>query len=102
MPATEEEKASPARRAWMVRGTNIDGHNLAPDWLSCGFVSLRAFRRAVNWQDPSHLVDVSGLLVGSRAAAEPVVRRGAQAGDLLRAARNGEDIPRQGACAAGS
>jgi 5-methylcytosine-specific restriction enzyme B len=39
---SEEETASPVRRAWMVRGTNIDGYNLVPDWLSGGFVSLSA------------------------------------------------------------
>jgi 5-methylcytosine-specific restriction protein B len=26
----------------MVRGTNVDGHNLVPDWLRDGFVSLSA------------------------------------------------------------
>jgi 5-methylcytosine-specific restriction protein B len=31
-----------AKRAWMVRGTNIDGYNLVPDWLDHGFVSLSA------------------------------------------------------------
>jgi 5-methylcytosine-specific restriction enzyme B len=31
-----------AKRAWMVRGTNIDGYNLVPDWLADGFVSLSA------------------------------------------------------------
>jgi 5-methylcytosine-specific restriction protein B len=38
-----DEEAIPAvKRAWMVRGTNIDGYNLVPDWLSGGFVSLSA------------------------------------------------------------
>ena len=40
---SEEAAASPpAKRAWMVRGTNIDGYNLVPDWLAEGFVSLSA------------------------------------------------------------
>jgi 5-methylcytosine-specific restriction protein B len=30
------------RRAWMVRGTNVDGFNLVPQWLEEGFVSLSA------------------------------------------------------------
>jgi 5-methylcytosine-specific restriction protein B len=34
--------SSTAKRAWMVRGTNIDGYNLVPDWLEHGFVSLSA------------------------------------------------------------
>ena len=31
-----------ARRAWMVRGTNVDGHNLVYDWLDEGVVTLSA------------------------------------------------------------
>lgn len=31
-----------AKRAWMVRGTNVDGHNLVPEWLHEGLVSLSA------------------------------------------------------------
>jgi 5-methylcytosine-specific restriction enzyme B len=30
------------RRAWMVRGTSVDGFNLVPEWLREGFVSLSA------------------------------------------------------------
>jgi 5-methylcytosine-specific restriction protein B len=30
------------KRAWMVRGSNVDGFNLVPDWLRDGFVSLSA------------------------------------------------------------
>ena len=29
-------------RAWMVRGTSVDGFNLVPEWLRDGFVSLSA------------------------------------------------------------
>jgi 5-methylcytosine-specific restriction protein B len=39
---TEVDSAAPARRAWMVRGTNVDGYNLVPDWLRLEFVSLSA------------------------------------------------------------
>ena len=40
--ADEEEAPAPAKRAWMVRGSNVDGYNLVPDWLRDGFVSLSA------------------------------------------------------------
>jgi 5-methylcytosine-specific restriction enzyme B len=40
--AGEGQAATSARRAWMVRGTNVDGYNLVPEWLSGGFVSLSA------------------------------------------------------------
>ena len=42
--AGEEEPETPtsAKRAWMVRGSNVDGYNLVPDWLRDGFVSLSA------------------------------------------------------------
>ena len=38
----EDETPTPARRAWMVRGTSVDGFNLVPEWLSESFVSLSA------------------------------------------------------------
>ena len=40
--ADEDEAPVPAKRAWMVRGANVDGYNLVPDWLRDGFVSLSA------------------------------------------------------------
>lgn len=42
--ASTEEAEPPAavKRAWMVRGSNVDGYNLVPDWLRDGFVSLSA------------------------------------------------------------
>ena len=36
------EPTVPVRRAWMVRGTNVDGYNLVDEWLTSGFVSLSA------------------------------------------------------------
>ena len=36
----------PAKRAWMIRGSNVDGFNLVPDWLRDGFVSLSASQLA--------------------------------------------------------
>jgi 5-methylcytosine-specific restriction enzyme B len=38
----EDGAPAPAKRAWMVRGSNVDGFNLVPDWLRHGFVSLSA------------------------------------------------------------
>ena len=38
----EYEAPASAKRAWMVRGSNVDGYNLVPDWLRDGFVSLSA------------------------------------------------------------
>ena len=40
--ANEEEVVAPAKRAWMVRGTNVDGFNFVDDWLRNGFISLSA------------------------------------------------------------
>jgi 5-methylcytosine-specific restriction protein B len=42
--ASAEEPETPAavKRAWMVRGSNVDGYNLVPEWLRDGFVSLSA------------------------------------------------------------
>jgi len=38
----EQDVPALAKRAWMVRGSNVDGFNLVPDWLRGGFVSLSA------------------------------------------------------------
>ncbi len=43
---TDEETPLPAKRAWMVRGSSVDGFNLVPDWLGEGFVSLSASQLA--------------------------------------------------------
>jgi 5-methylcytosine-specific restriction enzyme B len=44
----EEEPDTPAsaKRAWMVRGSSVDGFNLVPEWLRDGFVSLSASQLA--------------------------------------------------------
>ena len=42
---SEQERADAqptVRRAWMVRGSNVDGYDLVPEWLNGGFVSLSA------------------------------------------------------------
>jgi 5-methylcytosine-specific restriction protein B len=36
------EPPGSAKRAWMVRGSNVEGYNLVDDWLRDGFVSLSA------------------------------------------------------------
>jgi 5-methylcytosine-specific restriction enzyme B len=41
-PRNEVAEPSPVRRAWMVRGSSVDGYNLVPDWIKDGFVSLSA------------------------------------------------------------
>ncbi|MGH3301493.1 MAG: AAA family ATPase, partial [Streptosporangiaceae bacterium] len=41
-PAPEPPGGVAARRAWMVRGSNVEGYNLVDDWLTGGYVSLSA------------------------------------------------------------
>ena len=38
----EDDQVLAVKRAWMVRGTNVDGFNLVHEWLQDGFVSLSA------------------------------------------------------------
>ncbi|MGH3778066.1 MAG: AAA family ATPase [Pseudonocardiaceae bacterium] len=38
----EGETESPTRRAWLVRGSSVDGHDLVPVWLQKGSASLAA------------------------------------------------------------
>lgn len=40
------EEVQVAKRAWMVRGTNVDGYNLVPGWLEGSYVSLNAAQLA--------------------------------------------------------
>lgn len=44
----------PVKRAWMVRGTNVDGYNLVADWLGSGFVSISVSQLAEVSLYPSH------------------------------------------------
>ena len=39
---TGDEAPATTRRAWMVRGTSVDGFNLVPQWLAEGHASLSA------------------------------------------------------------
>lgn len=39
---TDGETESPTRRAWLVRGSSVDGHDLVPVWLQKGSASLAA------------------------------------------------------------
>jgi 5-methylcytosine-specific restriction enzyme B len=41
-PRFEGNEPAAARRAWMVRGSSVDGYNLVPEWLDDGYVSLSA------------------------------------------------------------
>ena len=47
----EDEVPAPVKRAWMVRGTSVDGFNLVPEWLHEGFTSLSASQ--LSGLDPS-------------------------------------------------
>jgi 5-methylcytosine-specific restriction enzyme B len=38
----EVDAEAPVPRAWMVRGSNVDGYNLVPGWLKDGYVSLNS------------------------------------------------------------
>lgn len=38
----DKETAVPVQRAWMVRGTNVEGQNLVPGWRRWKFISLSA------------------------------------------------------------
>jgi 5-methylcytosine-specific restriction protein B len=45
--AQDDLAGAPAtRRAWMVRGSNVEGYNLVEEWLRDGFVSLSASQLA--------------------------------------------------------
>jgi 5-methylcytosine-specific restriction protein B len=46
--------AGSVKRAWMVRGTNVDGFNLVPTWLRDGFVSISASQLAAIGPHPGH------------------------------------------------
>ena len=50
----DEETPLPVSRAWMVRGSSVDGYNLVPDWLREGFVSLSASQLAHLDSDPDY------------------------------------------------
>src|SRR5207248_6661472 len=51
LDARPPEPPTSAKRAWMVRGTSVDGFNLVPEWLREGFVSLSASQ--ISSLDPS-------------------------------------------------
>ncbi len=41
-PEDSGSEPGPAKRAWMVRGSSVDGYNLVQPWLDEGFISLSA------------------------------------------------------------
>ena len=52
----------PPRRAWLVRGSAVDGRDLIPRWLRDGFISLRAatlreVEAGVSWDQLKLIVD---------------------------------------------
>ena len=50
--AEERDDDTPSgKRAWMVRGSSVDGFNLSREWLSDGFVSLSASQLGASIQD---------------------------------------------------
>ena len=51
---TQEEAPPPAKRAWMVRGSSVDGYNLVPEWRRQGFISLSASQLARVAPDASY------------------------------------------------
>jgi 5-methylcytosine-specific restriction protein B len=58
------EPAGPQRRAWMVRGTSVDGFDLVPEWLAEGYVSLSASQLGavdpdVGYDQLKHQVDAA-------------------------------------------
>jgi 5-methylcytosine-specific restriction enzyme B len=63
VPQEPDVVPSSAKRAWMVRGSNVDGYNLVPEWLDQGFVSLSASQlgpigSAASFDDVRRAVDV--------------------------------------------
>jgi 5-methylcytosine-specific restriction protein B len=50
----EPVDTSPARRAWMVRGSNVEGYNLVEDWLRDSFISLSASQLSHLSRDASY------------------------------------------------
>jgi 5-methylcytosine-specific restriction enzyme B len=54
-PVTEaDEGPAPAKRAWMVRGSSVDGYNLVPEWRRDRFISLSASQLARVAPDASY------------------------------------------------
>jgi 5-methylcytosine-specific restriction protein B len=51
---SEDPSAGSVKRAWMVRGTNVDGFNLVPSWLRDGFVSISALQLAAIGPHPEY------------------------------------------------
>jgi 5-methylcytosine-specific restriction protein B len=51
------------QRGWMVRGSNVDGHNLIPDWLAGGYCST-------SWREVPELPARAAKTVVQQAVAE--------------------------------
>ena len=50
---SEAESAPVARRAWMVRGANVDGYNLVPQWLRDGYRLAQRLAARTIWSRAS-------------------------------------------------
>jgi 5-methylcytosine-specific restriction protein B len=58
----EVDTLDSAPKAWMVRGSNVDGYNLVPEWLKGGYVSLNSAQLGpvdpdVSFEELRRLVD---------------------------------------------
>jgi 5-methylcytosine-specific restriction enzyme B len=58
------ENLQTARRAWMVRGTNVDGNNVVPEWLTEEIVTLSAAQLVdvdpmISYEDLKQAVEVA-------------------------------------------
>ena len=70
----EDEVPAPVKRAWMVRGTSVDGFNLVPEWLREGFASLSASQ--LSSLDPSVGYDELNRLWRPPTSTSPTLTAG--------------------------
>lgn len=73
-------EASPSRRAWLVRGSSVDGRDLVPVWLQLGSVSLAA----ANLRAVTAPIDVRALqaAVDEDYAHKSYAARGTKVGEF--------------------
>ena len=80
--AVSHDTPLPARRAWMVRGTNVDGRNVVPEWLTGEIVTLSAAQLAdidpaISYEDLKLAVEIAYQKnwTGSSAGGGPATWR---------------------------
>ena len=105
--AAEAEDEAPAitRRAWMVRGTSVDGFNLVPQWLTEGHVSLSATQLGnvdpeASYEDLKQQVEAayqhkSYAYRGQRLEEFDRFIRRMSEGDLVLTPMHGDGLPRR-------